>query len=300
MTLEEYVALRRRLFPVFEVAGQYWQVVDSVLRPLEPPLPDRSPAVDEVALGRVLKESGAPLAMWTYDFDCPDTPWWWTICDNHEYDIASTKSGVRSQVRQGLRNCQVEKADAAWLAEHGYACYIAHVGGHEDTQPESEEQFRERYSTLRDVAGFDVWKVTAEGRTIAYGTCYVVEGVVMLATWKSDPASLKLRPNNALIYEMTRHYLVDQKVRYVSNGHRNLLHPTNVMDFMLKMGYRSCYARLGVLLGGKLRLAMKLGAGPMSGMLQRMPGPVGRIGRQLVAVRQALAVSRQSRPGPVC
>jgi hypothetical protein len=52
---------------------------------------------------------------------------------------------------------------------------------------------------------------------------------------------------NGLYYAVCRHYLRDRGFAYVASGSRPVLHGTQIEDFRLKMGWRTCYARLGAL-----------------------------------------------------
>lgn len=133
---------------------------------------------------------------------------------------------------------------------------------------------------------------------IAYATCWNIEGIVTITIWKSMPTALKHRPNNALIFELTRYYLREEGVEYVTNGWRTLFHATGVGNFMTKMGYRRCYARLGVMLGSQASVAVGLGVDRLGKRLSRLPGKVGRFGRQLGALNQAVSISKISRELP--
>ena len=134
ITEQEHLEIRSRMYPMFHAGGEPWFPLDSILRPVQFPRKGRDPEIEPVALSKALTKSGAKLAMWTYDFDGPaESPWWWIVCDNSQYDIMSVrlKSGVRSQVRQGLRNCEVRRVEPQWLADHGYECHLADISRYE-------------------------------------------------------------------------------------------------------------------------------------------------------------------------
>ena len=162
----------------------------------------------------------------------------------------------------------------------------------------SREEFRETIVYSHSRTPFDCWVALVDNEVIAYATCWNIDGVVIITIWKSTPDALKQRPNNALIFELTRYYLREEGVKYVSNGWRSLFHPTGVGSFMAKMGYRRCYARLGVMLGTQANMVVGLGLDRLGKRLSRLPGKVGRFGRQLGALNQAVSISKICRELP--
>jgi hypothetical protein len=184
---------------------------------------------------------------------------------------------------------------AEWLIEHGYECYLADAATYPGGRPDTREEFRQDLLPKVGLEGCDVWAALAEGRLVGYLFCYEIDGAVIISVWKSDPAYLKLRPNNALIFAMTRYYLVERRDSYVTNGARNLFHPTRVGEFLENMGYRRCFGKLGVLPSTRVKLAVATGLVAVGRRMTKLPGRIGRLGRQLDAVHLSLSIARDCR-----
>lgn len=303
ITEQEHLEIRSRMYPMFHAGGEAWFPLASVLRPVQFPRKGRDPEIEPGALSKALKESGAKLAMWTYDFDGPaESPWWWVVCDDRTYDIAKFSKKVRQATNRGLRRCEVHRVETTWFAEHGYPCYAACVAhrasAHDGILFQSLEQFRSRIQGNSQCRGYEVWVAMVGERIAAFVTCYNIEGVILTAEAKSAPELHSCYPNNALYYVVARHYLLHEGAKYITGGHRSLLHPTQVEDFKEKMGYRRCYARLGVMLGAQANMVVGLGLDRLGKRLSGLPGKVGRFGRQLGALNQAVSISKACRELP--
>lgn len=106
-----------------------------------------------------------------------------------------------------------------------------------------------------------------DGELAAFAVCIVVGDAVSLSAEKSDPAQLKSLPNNALVYELTRHYLRDRKMAYVTAGSRVMLHQTRFQEFLEGMGYRRIYMPLRVELSPVASTILRLGLPTAIGLL---------------------------------
>jgi hypothetical protein len=263
------------------IAGEPWIARSGVLSPVSPP--HKPPQASELAIRQAIRQSKAYGARWTYQWDGPPSQWWWIICDDRQYDVTRLSRRGRKGVRRGLRQCTVHRVETSWLAENGYQVYLAAHQRYENFQPDDAETFRESLITRASLEDFHSWGVFVEDRLIAHGTCVILDGCAVILTNKSDPDALQFNPNNALFYEITRYYLREMGLCYVTAGSQNVYHASAIHDFLQQMGYRRAYARLGLLLRHEIELATRARVGKVGELCERlkiMPG----LARKVVAV----------------
>ena len=145
--------------------------------------------------------------------------------------------------------------------------------------------------------GFECWGCFVEGKLAAYAHCIPLEDMVNLSGMISDPAMLKARPNNAMIYTLTRYYLRERKFRYVTDGTRVVHHSTQIQDVLEDMGYRRifCPLRLEALPLARLLLRSRIDTwGRWLGLERVVPAPMDKLKAAAMLVR--IATSCRSMP----
>jgi hypothetical protein len=224
-----------------------WAVDGGMISPIV--MPHQQKVVDPVEVRKILKESKALFAIWTTEWDSEPTEWWWTCCDIPGYDLDKIEnSRGKRGVKSGLKNCEIRSVEPEQFAEDAYPVYI-----------ESLESYGFDKSALPDLASYSktilkkatyegtrYWGAYAEGKLVAFSTCFNVGGGVSLGSTKSLKAFQNLNVNSALFFEICRYYLNEGQALYVSNGRRNLLHPTSINDFLERMGFRKIYGKLNL------------------------------------------------------
>jgi hypothetical protein len=202
--------------------------------------------VDRSHLREAIQECRALLAQWTDEWDKEPGDWWHICCDQKDYSLDQLKKMVRYDVRRGLQECEVRRTDGEWFADHGYSVYAAAFQHYGTPPPLTEDQFRQEFRRHALYPGRETWGAFVSGRLVAWESCLVIDDAAILASAKSDPAFFKARPNNALLYVLTRHYLRERRLAYVMSGSRVLRHETNVQGFNEKMGYRKIFCPLRI------------------------------------------------------
>lgn len=226
------------------VADVPWHLYGRVLMPLT--MPHIPLSVDRSHLRRVMSKCGALLACWTTDWDCAGaTEWWWVACDQDNYDFETllSKDG-RHSIRKGLRECEVRLLDVEEFCGSAYPIYRAAVESYGARPPEREAFARDIHGLAR-YQGTDFWGAFYDNQMAAFTVCQIRDGAVDLSMGKSDPRFHRHKPNAALFYSLTRHYL-SGGMKYVTNGARTLSHPTTINDFLEKLGFRKVYCRVEV------------------------------------------------------
>ncbi len=209
---------------------------------------------------KLVHEQGALGAKWTYDYDCgKEGPWYRYICDIVDYDIDKIQSKTaRKCVRRGLRNCTVRYVDYLWLSENGYEVYINAALRYSNFKPLSKDNFRKGISSHHTMPGRKAFGVFIGDKLVAYATLLVFGQSVRVYASKFDPAYSKQYPMYALHYMIAHHYLNQEGYKEIDSGSRALLHETDVGDFLLRLGWRKAYCRLGVYLVLPLRVVLCL------------------------------------------
>jgi hypothetical protein len=240
---------------VYWAGGMPWAVEGGILSPILMPHQQREVPREEVE--KILKTSGALLAIWTSHWDCPATEWWWTCCDISNFDLEKIENsrGKRS-VKTGLKNCEVKQIEALQFAKEAYPIYLESLQmyGTPASEIPDEEAYRKIIMKKAAYPGTCYWGAYIEEQLVAFSTCFEVNGGVSLGSTKSLKAFQNQNPNAALFFEICRYYLAENRALYVSNGRRNLLHPTSINDFLERMGFRKVYGKLHLLLSPKARL----------------------------------------------
>jgi hypothetical protein len=239
---------------VYTISGQPWVVQKGILAPLA--MPHQIVACDEEEIQEVIKESGALIARYSSGWNSASpTEWWYTICDDPNYSLDSiTNSRGKRGITKGLKECTVSRIDAKDFASLAYPIYKESLESYSDGSIMSAERFQAFIKKRSSYSGAEYWGAFVGEQLAAYATCVVLGNAVSLGSTKAAKGLLGHNPNNALFFEITRHYLRDRGMRYVSNGSRTLHHPTSIHEFLERMGYRKAYAKLHLVLSPKARL----------------------------------------------
>jgi len=201
------------------------------------------------------------------------SPWYAVVCKAFQ-PLSAMKAKQRSEIRRGLRLCEVRRVDTPYLAENGYTVFrraferYTNIRGPVWTEP----QFRRH---LLDAREFDdivhCWAVFRAQQLVAFGINNVFDRIE--ATYwliKLDPDHLDAYPAYALLYTMNRYYLEENDFQYVNDGWRALLHPTRIQEFLIKkFNFCKAYCRLTVHYKPWLALALHM-TYPLRGMLGRL------------------------------
>lgn len=136
----------------------------------------------------------------------------------------------------------------------------------------SRNDFKKRLLILNNFEDIvHYWGVFYRKELIAYSENYIYDNIeASYSTIKFYPDYLKLYTSYALIYTMNKYYLKDQKFEYVSDGFRNILHPTNIQEYLIdKFKFKKRYTNLYVYYKPYLYVYLKI-TYPMRKILSRL------------------------------
>lgn len=226
-----------------------WRVSGKLLTPASMPHTIRH--VDRNMVRQALSASGAWLAYWTSDWDRAESEWWWTCCDDKEYDVETIQSTYgRRDIRRGLRSCSVTRLEPEEFPDLAHDIYVMSMKAYGVSKSliRSRAGYREEIAAMRAAGEIEFWGAFVGDQLAAFSICLIADDAVSFGSSKSDPQFHSHCPNNALFYTITRHYLRERGLRYITNGSRTLSHPTSINQMLIRMGFRQIYCRLNVVM----------------------------------------------------
>jgi hypothetical protein len=192
----------------------------------------------------VLKHLKGKLVWWSFEnHQTADEGGWYAIIKDQHFDIDQyPSSNTRNQVRKALKNCTVKRIEATWLAENGLE--VLEKAMHKMSAKPSKKTinaFRKKYQVA--IAFDDIihcYGIFNNDQLIGFCEIYYYEGIeANISQIRLNPAFNGVYPMYALIHMLSEEYLKSNKVQYLSDGYRNLLHETEVQEFLVrKFGFK--------------------------------------------------------------
>jgi len=252
-THERFIEYYKRIGAKIEVyKGIIWTEYQKIVQPLGPAKLDYSVSEEEAKL-LLSRFPGSLLIRYTTGFsNIAESNEWYAVIQDKFLDLEDIPSKNRSEIRRGLRNCKVSLVDAELVADKGYEVFIAAFERYRDVKrPQIEkEEFKRKIDITRDFEDIiDYWGVFYQNKLIAYATVYKYDNIEAdYSTIKFHPNYLKLYPSYALFYTMNKYYLGEKHFEYVNDGFRNILHQTNIQNFLIeKFKFRKEYVNLKII-----------------------------------------------------
>ncbi len=203
----------------------------------------------------------ALLARYTTDFDCEtETEWWYCIKDT-PVDLNTVSGQRRRNILKALRFFDVRRIDPSEYAEELFALLSAASSEH----PKYSRSRMPREQFLRNA------KRAGSSNVAEYWGCFLKEtgvlcGYILYYRYDSfangiaikvDPEYKRLGANVAIFYTSLFEYLNEQKLPYVTVGERNVLHVTQVQQYLHdNFGFRRAYCRLNVVYTPGMKVAV--------------------------------------------
>ncbi len=250
---EQFTEYYRLLgLPCYLADGTLWLEGNRMIFPVGPV--SRSYSLPRSTARELLTQSrSALLVKYTDGFhaDLASSAWYAVICRSF-VDLSEYNSKKRSQIRRALRDCVAQQVDARYIADHGYDIYAAaavrYAGGRKSA-PKSKERFRQiilQAEEFQDV--IDFWAVLHGDQLAGFAQVHRFGSTeANYSSMTFDPAFFRSYASYALIYRMNEHYLRENRVEYVNDGFRSLLHRTELQSFLIsKFGFERAFTHLYV------------------------------------------------------
>jgi len=225
-----------------------WQMRDRILSPLS--FPHITIPINRQKIRQALRSNRGLVARWSDDWDRGESAWWWTCCADKSYDLPNIPShNSRRNIRKGLRYCQVQKiVEEDRFISESYPIYRRAMisYGISSAKVSSFDNYSLTIRRQGMYKGMERWGAFFEGKLVAFANCITADQAVVIGVSKSDPDYHKYCPNNALYFSLTKHYLSQGHITYVTNGARTLLHDTTINWFLIRLGFQRSYCRLNI------------------------------------------------------
>ena len=272
--IERYEA---RKSPILLHNGQLFRVAQRIACPLGPANSEWSITPSEaIEIGRKLKSFAI---RWTNGFIEQETSWYAVICDTFT-SLQEHPSKYRCEINRGLKNCRVERVDAAYIKKYGYPIYQKAYDRYRSAAcPRTEKRFVEHVAQdepFDDIVHY--WGAFAGSELIGF-TVVDIYGTTEAAyvLMKADPASLPLYPMYAMIHVMNEYYLANHKFAYVNDGWKSIRHETNFQDLLIKkFRFRKAYTQPHIVYRFPLSLGIRV-AYPFRSILSRLDDRVAAL-----------------------
>lgn len=158
------------------------------------------------------------------------------VLDDPEYDLASLSANARSKVRRGVKQWTVERVDPAFVRAHGIRANtdtLARLLVQKD--PYDWNVYWDAVAATPDV---EVWAAFEGTEIAAYVVIALVDGIAEILTARSQDATLKRYPNNALVFTAVRDLLHRPGLDRVFFGVESLDLAEGVEEFKFSLGFR--------------------------------------------------------------
>lgn len=253
--IKRFAELYEELGVKFEIVnGILWRKYNRIIVPLGPAKLDYSISREEARF-LLTKFGKALLVRWTDGFNnnpenISNDGWYAVLCYEFK-DLPLLSVKHRYNIKRGLKNCEVKMVDAGFIANNGFNVYASAFSRYKDIKKPflSEKEFKERIlktKTFDDIINY--WGVFYNNNLIAYSENYIYNNIeVSYSTIKFHPDFLRLYSSYAIIFEMNKFYLRDNRFEYVNDGFRSILHQTNIQDYLIRsFNFQKVYTNLSI------------------------------------------------------
>lgn len=171
--------------------------------------------------------------------------WYYVIKDKLE-DINSYTSKVRNQIMKGLNNCLImQDSDINKI----YPIYNAVNSAHRN-KVLSFDKFKNYFEKYQKIKEFKInyWLITVNNIPVGYSkVCISEEKIAFYEEIHIVKEYKRNYLNYALIHTMNKYYLNECQLNFVTDGSRNIYHPTQIQDFLIyKFQFRKAFCLLHV------------------------------------------------------
>jgi hypothetical protein len=153
------------------------------------------------------------------------------------YNPKTLNDAARSDIRRGLRHCQVEPISCERLAEEAWTLQHDTLERQGRAKSMSQSEWKRICLSAKDLPGFEAWGAIHDGELVSALLSCTLDDTVSILYQQSSTCHLPFRVNNALISVFTQAVLERPDVRYIFYGLHSLDAPPSVDEFKFRMGY---------------------------------------------------------------
>ena len=212
--------------------------------------PHEEPELQEKEWKALLKQGGLMVRN-TYDFDCKEETCFWNLIKDQFGGLDELSSNTRNRVNKALEHFDFRLIDVSLIQESGYPILKATFDDYTTVdRPMNKQVFNDylKHCTSKD---YEYWGVFDRSTQAFVGFCanrlwneaaeYGVIGI--LPEYKHNGSF----PYYGLFFSMNRYYLLEQGLRYVTDGSRSITEHSNIQEFLEeKFRFRKSYCTIAI------------------------------------------------------
>ena len=161
------------------------------------------------------------------------------VCSDKNYDFPSVDADyARRQTRRGLDNFEINQFSFGELAKLGNDLNVETLTRQGRNRGRWNGQRWKLFCEATDgLDGFEAWGAFKNGNLASFMVAFQMEDHFMILHQSSATEYLRLYPNNALVFTVTKLKLGLSVVNTVSYGPQSLDAPQSLDTFKFRMGY---------------------------------------------------------------
>jgi hypothetical protein len=177
------------------------------------------------------------------EFDCHRGMVSYQVVLRSPISLTKINDAARSDIRRGLRHCEVERFPCRRLAEEGWILQRETLERQGRASSMSQTEWKRICITAGNLQGFEAWGATHEGELVSSLLSFSMDNTVNILYQQSKTIQHKFRVNNALIYVFSNTMLERPGIRQIFYGLHSLDAPSSVDQFKFRMGYSPLLVR---------------------------------------------------------
>lgn len=212
----------------------------------------------------MIESEKAYFARWTSDFDCTEKTQWWYCIKDEPISLESLTSKQRYRVKKGLSKTTIKLLTKDQVKDYVSDMYDVSVDCFKDYPIQyrpslNKAEYVDEILKKREDQHIWICIDNETDKVCGWCECILNKDTVSLVSVKIMPRFLNNEVNAALGYCICQHYINELKLRYVTDGQRNIKHQTNYQDFLVKvLGFRYAYCKLNIIYHPLLKFIVDL------------------------------------------
>jgi hypothetical protein len=171
--------------------------------------------------------------------DCVGKESYSLVCSDKNYDLPALESKSRNQTRRGLENFEIKEISFSELAKFGNSLNIDTLTRQgRDPRAWNESKWKNYCKATDGLKGFEAWGAFTGEKLASFVMGFQMEDHFTFLHQSSASEYLRLYPNNALVFTVTKLKLALPEVNGVSYGPQSLDAPESLDTFKFNLGFQ--------------------------------------------------------------
>jgi len=163
------------------------------------------------------------------------------VCRDNKHEIDKLPKNARRDIRRGLRSFEIRRSSWDEFVAHGFRAH-ADTNDRHGYAPPADDEVERMARQWRRSPCHEVWGAWADNALAAWMVVVRIDDWSWITVVRSCTDALRLCPNNALLYKITRQLLVHEKRQYVTYGLSSIqvkVAELSMHKYKVRMGYQA-------------------------------------------------------------